>query len=98
VEVRQRQTTMVTDDEDDDNTPDWAADWDGEGREGAVRDGRDSRVVMMAAAEKDGSDGRRRQRWITTEADDNGMQDWAANFKGYGQERAARDGGDTEWQ
>ncbi len=29
---------------------DWAADWDGEGQEQAVRDGGDSRVVIMAAA------------------------------------------------
>jgi hypothetical protein len=35
---------------DDDKTQDWAADCNGEGRERAVRDGGDSRVVMMAAA------------------------------------------------
>ncbi len=35
---------------DDNNTRDWAADCDGEGREQAVRDGGDSGVVMMAAA------------------------------------------------
>ena len=39
----------------DDDTQDWAADCDGEGRERAVRDSRDSRVVMMAVAvEEDG--------------------------------------------
>jgi hypothetical protein len=38
---------------DNDNTHDWAADCDGEGRERAVRDGGDSGVVMMAAAAAD---------------------------------------------
>jgi hypothetical protein len=38
---------------DDDDTRDWVADCDGEGRERAVRDGRDSGVVMMAAAADD---------------------------------------------
>ncbi len=35
---------------DDDGSRDRAADYDGEGRERAVRDGRDSGVAMMAAA------------------------------------------------
>ncbi len=35
---------------DDNGLQDWAADYDGEGQERAVRDGRDSRVSMMAAA------------------------------------------------
>ncbi len=83
---------------DDDATSDWAADCDGEGQERAVRDGGDSRVVMMAALAEDGGGGRRWQRQTTTTADDNGIQDWAANYKGDGQERVARDGGDTEWQ
>jgi hypothetical protein len=83
---------------DEDDTRDWAADCDGDGQERAVRDGRDSRVVMMAAAAEDGGGGRRRQRRTTTAADDNGMQDWVANYKGEGQERVARDGGDTKWQ
>jgi hypothetical protein len=43
---------------DDDNTQDWAADCDGEGQERAVRDGRDSRVVMMSVAVVDGGGGR----------------------------------------
>jgi hypothetical protein len=43
---RWRMTTVV----DNSNTRDWAADCDGEGREQAVRDGRDSGVVMIAAA------------------------------------------------
>ncbi len=42
---------------DNDDTPDWAADCNGEGQERAVRDGRDSRVVMMAVAVEDGSGG-----------------------------------------
>ncbi len=33
---------------------DWVADCDGEGRERAVRDSRDSGVVIMAVAEEDG--------------------------------------------
>ncbi len=37
-----------------DNTRDWAADCNWEGREWAVRDSGDSRVVMMAAAAEDG--------------------------------------------
>jgi hypothetical protein len=43
--------TMVAD---DNNTHDWAADCDGEGQEWAVRDGRDSGVVTMAAAVEEG--------------------------------------------
>ncbi len=41
----------------DNNTQDWGADCNGEGQERAVRDGRDSRVAMMAAAAKHGSSG-----------------------------------------
>jgi hypothetical protein len=41
------QTTMAAD---DDGLQDWAADYDGEGRERAARDGGDSGVAMMAAA------------------------------------------------
>jgi hypothetical protein len=33
-----------------------------------------------------------------TAADNNGMQDWAADYKGDGQEQVARDGRDMEWQ
>ena len=51
----------------------------------------------MAMAAEDGSGGQQRQRQTTTAADDNGMQDWAADYKGNGQEQAARDGKDTEW-
>jgi hypothetical protein len=42
---------------DDDDMRDWVADCDGEGQERAVRDGRDSVVVMMAAALEDGGGG-----------------------------------------
>ncbi len=42
---------------DDDNTHDWVVDCDGEGQEWAVRDGRDSRMVMMSAAAEDGGGG-----------------------------------------
>ncbi len=69
---------------DDDNTQDWVADCDGEGQERVVRDGRDSRVVMMAVAVEDGGSGRR-QRQTTIAAEDNGMQDWAADYDGEGQ-------------
>ncbi len=34
----------------------------------------------------------------TTAADNNGMQDWAADYKADELEWAARDGKDTEWQ
>ncbi len=52
---------------DNDNTRDWVADCNGEGQERAVRDGRDSGVVMMAAAaDDDDSKGRQRQRRTTT--------------------------------
>ncbi len=46
--------TTVADNED---TQDWEADCDGEGRERVVRDSRDSGVVMMAVAVKDGGGG-----------------------------------------
>ncbi len=49
-----RMTTVA----DDVNMHDWVADCNGEGQERAVRDGRDSGVVMMAAAVEDGSGGR----------------------------------------
>ncbi len=62
-----------------------------------VRESGDSRVVMMAAAAKDGGSGQQWQRRTMTVADDNGMQDWVADYKGEGKKRAARDGDDTEW-
>jgi hypothetical protein len=83
---------------DDDDTRDWAADCNGEGRERVVRDGGDSRVVIMAAAVEDGGGGRRRRRRTTAAVDDNGMQDWEADYEGDGQGWAARDSGDMEWQ
>ncbi len=52
---------------------------------------------MMAAAAEDGSGGLQRRRQTTTAADNKGMQDWAADYEGDGQEWAARDGRDTEW-
>ncbi len=80
------------------DTHDWAADCNGEGCGQAVRDGGDSGVVMMAAAAEDSGGRQRWRRQTTTAADNNGMQDWAADYKGDGQEQAARDSGDTEWQ
>ncbi len=85
---------MVADNYD---TRDWVADCNGEGQERAVRDGRDSGVVMMAAAAEDFGGGQQRQRRTMTAADNNSMQDWMADYEGDGQERVARDGGDTEW-
>ncbi len=40
------------------------------------------------------------QQWrqTMTAVDDNSMQDWVAAYEGDGQEQAARDGKDTEWQ
>jgi hypothetical protein len=67
---------------DDDDTHDWRVDCDGEGWEGAVRKSGDSRVVMMAAAMEDGGGRQQWQRQTTTAADENGMQDWAADYKG----------------
>ncbi len=81
-----------------DNTHDWEAHCNGEGQERAVRDSRDSRVVMMAVAVEDSGSGRQWRRHTTTAADGNGMQDWAGDYKVDAQEQAARDGGDTEWQ
>ncbi len=72
---------MVADDKD---TQDWVADCNGEGQERAVRDSRDSGVVMMAVAMEDGGSGQRRQRRTTIAAEDNGMQDWAADYEGEG--------------
>ncbi len=83
---------------DDNDTRDWVADCNKEGRERVVRDSRDRGVVMMAAAAKDGGNRQRRQRQTMTAADNNSMQDWAVDYKGDGQERSARDGGDKEWQ
>ncbi len=56
---------------DNKDTQDWVADCDGEGRERAVRDSRDSGVVMMAVAVEDGSSGRQWQRQKRIAAKDN---------------------------
>ncbi len=80
---------------DDDNMQDWAADCNGEGLEKAVRDGRVSRVVMMAVAVEDGGGGGQRQRRTMIVVEDNGMQDQAADYDGEGQEWVAREGGDS---
>jgi hypothetical protein len=60
---------------DDNDRQDWVADCDGEGRERVVRDGRDSRVVMMAMAVEEGGDGQGGQRRTMMAVEDNGMQD-----------------------
>jgi hypothetical protein len=64
---------------DGNDTRDWVADCDGEGRERAVRDSGDSRVVMMAAAAEDGGGRRQWRRRTRIAAEDNGMQDWVAD-------------------
>ena len=59
-----------------------------------MSNGGDSGVVMMAAAKmaaaEDSSGGQRRRM---TAADDNGTQDWAADYDGEGRERAANNDG-----
>ncbi len=42
---------------DNDDTQDWVADCNGEGRERVVREGRDSRVVMMSVLVEDSGGG-----------------------------------------
>ncbi len=44
---------------------DRATDYDGEGQEQAAREGRNSRVALMAVAVEDGGGGQRWQRWAT---------------------------------
>ncbi len=48
-----------------------AAEYNGEQQERVARDGRDSRVTMMAAVAEDGGCGRQQQWWRMTAADDN---------------------------
>jgi hypothetical protein len=74
---------------------DWVANCDGEGQERAVRDGRDSRVVMMAVAVEDDGGGQQRQRRTMIAAENNVMQDRVADYDGEGQEQVAREGGDS---
>ncbi len=82
---------------DDDGLQDPAADYDGEGRERTVRDGRDSGAVMMAmatmVAAEDRGGGQQWQRWQITAADKDGMQDLAAAHDGEGQEQVANNDG-----
>jgi hypothetical protein len=80
---------------DNKDTQDWVADCDGKGQERVVRDSRDSGVVMMAVAVEDGGGRRQWQRQKTIVAEDNGMQDWAADYHGEGKERVAREGRDS---
>ncbi len=77
------------------DTQDWEADCNGEGQERAVRDSRDSGVVMMAVAVEDGGDRQRRQRRTTIAMEDIGMRDRAADYDGEGKEPVARKGGDS---
>jgi hypothetical protein len=63
--------------------------------ERAVRDSRESGVVMMAVAVEDGGGGWRWQRRITIAAEDKDMWDRAADYNGEGKERVVREGGDS---
>ncbi len=61
-----------------------------------MRDGGDSRVVIIAVAVEDSGGGQRRQRRTMIAAEGNGMQDQVVNYNREGQEWAAREGGDSE--
>ncbi len=50
---------------------------------------------MMAVAVKDSSGVWQRRRRITIAVENNGMQDWAADYDREGQEQVAREGGDS---
>ncbi len=83
----------------DNDTQDWVVDCEGEGRERAVRAGGERRRRQQSG--DDGCGGRRRwqqttmAKVLTISADDNSMQDWAADYDGEGQEWVAREGGDS---
>jgi hypothetical protein len=85
---------------DDNGSRDRAVDYDGEGRERAVRDGGDSRVAMMAAAKMaaaEDSGGGRQQRWLAAS-----MRAVAADDGVDGSRRGEGGGGrgeqcDAEW-
>ncbi len=80
---------------DDDDMQDWVVDYNREGWERAARDGRDSKVAIMAVAAEDRGSGQWRQWRTRTLADNDGMQDWVADYDGEGWERVAIDGGDS---
>jgi hypothetical protein len=62
----------------------------------AARDGRDGGVAMMAAAADNDGDCGGRLWWTTMATDDNGTRCCRGkDYDGEGQERAARDGGDS---
>ncbi len=96
MEVRRWWTTMVA----DDDGGRWRRHaWlGGRLRWGRIRAGSERRQRQQSGDDGCGSSGQQLRRQTTTAADSNGMQDWAATYEGDGQERAARDGGDTEWQ
>jgi hypothetical protein len=58
----QQQQWQTTTTVENDSTQDWVADYDGEGQEQVARDGRDSRVGMMAVVAEDRG-GRQQQQW-----------------------------------
>ncbi len=82
---------------DNNDTCDWVADCDGEGQERAVRDGGDSRVVMMAAAAADyNSECRQRQRRTAT-ACKIGWQPMTGRDKSEQQEMVETRSGNDGW-
>jgi hypothetical protein len=77
---------------DNNGTRDWVADHNGEGRERAARDGGDSGVAIIAAEAEDRVGGQQRQRWSMTVVDDDGTQDWVADYDGEGREQVTNNG------
>jgi hypothetical protein len=80
---------------DNNNTCDWVADCDGEGRERVVRDGGDSGVMMKAVAAEDGDGRQRQQKKTMTAADDSGMRTTKGKDRSRQQETAETQGGDN---
>jgi hypothetical protein len=52
-------------------------------------------MTTTVTADNENGNGRQQQwqPWMTTAEDDNGMHDWAADYKGEGGERAANNNG-----
>jgi hypothetical protein len=56
------------------------------------------RTATMAMVDEDIGDGGQQQQQTTTVADNDGMQDQAADYKGEGGERAANNNGIRAWR
>jgi hypothetical protein len=50
-------------------------------------------TTTMATADNNNGNGRRQQQQTTTAADNDGTQDWAADYEGEGGEQAANNNG-----